>query len=392
MGHWEEEPGDVPFLVCELKAPLPDLLVMHGLSIDVDAGLMTCHISDSDESFTFHRAFFSFIIFLNCVNSEITQTWTKEKKKDKAYWISLRAYLNLLLKNTLLALNNKEKPTALFCWLHREFLLCCHNEKGRKEYLKLAHKHGITPYSVDTFSIDWPIWWDHQVGLGYYDPSHFQKFTTQLKVDWQMIKATKASDLWGSSVGDSSKDQPEVPRPSPDPPQNEEGDHGSDRSERSEPLLDLDGPTLFDIFASKAREPPKGEDGMLDWVEILKTVCSLEEAFKKEEPNFQLFLDAFDQARWLDMELLEEFEELHRFITAALKPIHKLVVSHRRELKGYLESKWYCEEVNIEADIDRLCAWFDQFSQVLLGTMTLEAWGTFPGSERWVNEGASSTR
>lgn len=140
------ECSDVPFL---LQATLSDALEMYGVSRDEH--LVTCHVSE--RSRTFPRPFHAFIKLLQYVNDEITQTWRKEKKRDRVYWASLRTYLNDLLENALTALEENRRPMALECWLHREFMLCRHDEAGRREYLELMEKHGIAPYSVDIFEL-----------------------------------------------------------------------------------------------------------------------------------------------------------------------------------------------------------------------------------------------
>lgn len=214
------EYGDIPFHLLKPKAPLEDALEMCGVSRDMALDLVTCHISG--RSWTFPGAFYAFIKLLYCVNMELTCTWSMENKKDQGYWISLRAYLNDLLENTLTALEKNQRPMALRCWLHREFMLCRHDEAGRKEYLKLMKKKRIRPYSVDIFEFgemfvlshllvmihphaclyfyfsDWLTWWEAQREHGYYKLCHFERFARQLKADWKIIKEAASSELWNS--------------------------------------------------------------------------------------------------------------------------------------------------------------------------------------------------
>jgi hypothetical protein len=145
--------GDIPFPVLKSNSPLADALELHGLSRNVTLKLDTCHISVSERSWTFHSGFLAFIRLLCLLNTEITQTCSKEKKTNQIYWTSLRVYLNNLLENTLTALSKNQRPMALGCWLHREFMLCTHDESGRREYHRLMEKNGIQPYSTDIFEL-----------------------------------------------------------------------------------------------------------------------------------------------------------------------------------------------------------------------------------------------
>lgn len=138
--------SDIPF--CH-EVMLQEPLKLHGFSRD--ECLVTCHCSGVP--YTFPRPYLAFIKLLLLVNNEITQTWKNEDKEDQVYWTSLRAYLNKLLQNTLTCFEKKKHPMALACWLHREFMLCCHDLNGRREYLGVMEKGGVAPYSVDTFEL-----------------------------------------------------------------------------------------------------------------------------------------------------------------------------------------------------------------------------------------------
>lgn len=215
------ENSDIPF---PHQAALEDPLKVHGVSWNEQ--WVTCHMSE--RTFKFPRPYHSFISLLLYINSEITQSWEKENEEDQVYWISLRAYLNHLLQNTLTVFKEKQPPMALACWLHREFMLCHHDEAGRREYLSLMEMTEIAPYSVDIFELgeifssmcqligihsntslyynflDWFIWWKTQTDNGYYKSPHFERFGKLLKRDWKILKAATSSQLWNDMEEEES--------------------------------------------------------------------------------------------------------------------------------------------------------------------------------------------
>lgn len=204
--------GDTPFFH---ESTLQKPFVLHGISRD--ERLVTCHVSEM--SYRFPRPYLVFIKLLLLVNDEITGTWENEDEEDQVYWISLRAYLNMSLQNTLTCLNEKQCPMALTCWLHREFMLCRHDDAGRREYLELMEQNGIEPYSLDIFelgesffflschqlimihlkkchSLDWLTWWKKQFQQGYYTYDHFWRFNKLLNEEQAIIKVAASRQMW----------------------------------------------------------------------------------------------------------------------------------------------------------------------------------------------------
>ena len=133
--------------------------------------------------------------------------------------MSMHAYLNNLLKHTLDFLWRKQHPTALACWLQREFMLCCHDKNGRREYLKEMKKALIQPYSVDIFELgefvsslcflsaiekliehyyswDWEFWWKTQFNNEYYSSCHFSWFDDIFMKEIKVIAGASSENIW----------------------------------------------------------------------------------------------------------------------------------------------------------------------------------------------------
>ncbi|KAH7917083.1 hypothetical protein BV22DRAFT_1052697, partial [Leucogyrophana mollusca] len=300
LGH-----PDIPFPLVGSGAPLPDALAFSGKSINVPMDLATC--CTLGRPIVFPRAFLPFIALLNSINLEITNTWSSEDQEAQIYWISMRGYLNALLKDTLEFLEKKQKPTALQCWLQREFMLCRHDEAGRREYLNLMKEKNIVPYSVDMFELgktsgaflsytlnagvsDWFGWWKTQKDWGYYSSEHFGKFLYfERKSAWKVViqKAGTSNPAAPSSPGSppnnpdpmpvsessatsSAVVQVQVPGSQPSGIGPVPGSESAPERQRyfSFKLLSHDPPAL-----------PQNAAGNLDWDIILRDLCSLSETW-----------------------------------------------------------------------------------------------------------------
>ncbi|KAG8214276.1 hypothetical protein J3R82DRAFT_9220 [Butyriboletus roseoflavus] len=309
----------------------------------------------------FPRAFLAFLRFLEAVNDEITETWSMENKRNKGYWISLRAYLNHVLENTVKALEKHQQPVALQCWLQREFMLCCHDKAGRGEYRKLMERSGIAPYSVDIFELDWKGWWEIQTENHYYDSEQFRKFGSQLKADWKVIAAAASTQLW-DNMEEQEDSQHQNP---PIPPENYPTSSSSTTlgGPLSEPEAQSKMVFIFKSLPHAPPDPPNKADGQLDWEHILEDLMSLTEKWSASDPDIQYFFDKFDQVRFLDGDSLHEYPELRTFLNLTCQNISNVVCAHHPALLKYMEEVLSFSDNEAEKEIDMILSWLKQFTE-----------------------------
>ncbi|KAI9449564.1 hypothetical protein HD554DRAFT_2181017 [Boletus coccyginus] len=350
---------DIPFPSATV---LSAELEMYGVS--KDDLLVTCHTLE--RTWTFPRPFHAFITLLLNINNEITGTWAAENRKDRIYWTSLRAYLNDLLENTLTALQAKRRPTALARWLHREFMLCRHDEAGRREYLRLMKNNGIAPYSVDMFELDWWTWWETQTEHGYYAFSHFKRFEKLLKADQEIIKAAAASELWYDIEEEedqgrrhanlTDRDRPMLPMlPNPKSRSARLGSIDADTDMEPRATSILNG------LSHAPPKPPRMDDGGLDWDGILACLSSLSDILTMPKPDVPRFLIKFDQVRFLEKDALEGFEDLTNFLHEICEDIQVAVRNCHADLMEHLEKALSLNKKEALEDIDTIMSWLQQF-------------------------------
>ncbi|KAN0101318.1 hypothetical protein V8E55_001302 [Tylopilus felleus] len=313
--------SDIPF--CH-EVMLQEPLKLHGFSRD--ECLVTCHCSGVP--YTFPRPYLAFIKLLLLVNNEITQTWKNEDKEDQVYWTSLRAYLNKLLQNTLTCFEKKKHPMALACWLHREFMLCCHDLNGRREYLGVMEKGGVAPYSVDTFELDWLTWWQTQFQHGYYMSDLYGGFEKLLREDHMIIKEASSRQLWHDMEDDGNSRHSRPSRLLAKDPTLPSIPAGA--AVRIEPII-----FVFKCLSHAPPDPPCDDNGDLDWDSILGCLSCLLDALNTSEGDVDVprFLAKFDQVRWLDKGSLEGYQDsrgVKQTCSSRGRQVHgeKLLVPH----------------------------------------------------------------
>ncbi|KAG6370112.1 hypothetical protein JVT61DRAFT_9026 [Boletus reticuloceps] len=348
MDHRPEH-ADIPF---HHKENLEDALKIKGVSRTDH--VITCHLSQ--RTYTFPRPYQAFIKLLMQVNNEITDTWSSETEEDRVYWTSLRAYLNVLLQNTLSVLKARRQPMALECWLHREFMLCRHDEAGRREYQQLMENNGMVPYMENIFELDWLTWWATQTENGYYKPSLFRNFEKMLKVDRNIIKeaASRQFPLL-TAPSDSQHSGPSGRLEDPTLPSSGSMILGGTRS---------DTETVF-VFKSLSHAPPDlphMDDGDLDWNSILRDLISLGSSLDMQEPDIPQFLGQFDQVRFLDKNTVNGYPDLWDMLQDLCGDICVTVHDCRADLMKYLEKELSLDEDEAGKDIDTLLSWLQQFT------------------------------
>jgi hypothetical protein len=144
--------SDIPFIKSlHLEAQIRLMIINEGVNGgDVSCTCGSWH-AEQKEPTVFSGAFLPFLLLLDTLNREITEINFGDEKKSGSYWISLRSYLNMVLVDSLSRLGSKLMPEALALWLHREFMMCRHDDLGRHSYLKLMRSNGLQPFQPDIF-------------------------------------------------------------------------------------------------------------------------------------------------------------------------------------------------------------------------------------------------
>jgi hypothetical protein len=141
-------PKDLPFPKLPKKSHLQSQTTIDILLYD--RAVVRCTWSNGSGSVDIPRPFLPFLVFLNCLNSELSNMGSDNHEK---YWRGLRVYLNHLIDETMSHLQAQTEPKAITCWLQREFLMCRHDENGRNGYLRLTRSNGLQPYRADIFML-----------------------------------------------------------------------------------------------------------------------------------------------------------------------------------------------------------------------------------------------
>jgi hypothetical protein len=194
----------------EVPFPRPTVPLLPQLDMNIEAIYPTsvavsCAAVNNRQIIFISRVYLPFLIFLNTSNHEIDGIeWETETRPW--YWNSLRAYLNMLLEDTLDLLQRCQEPKSLACWLRREYVMCKHNDSGRREYAAMTRSEGLhssidvltlsmwlhhfhlhhvsKKYITKFFAItDWISWCNMQVEAGYYSEDSLGEFSRRLKQD-----------------------------------------------------------------------------------------------------------------------------------------------------------------------------------------------------------------